>query len=63
MLGNFKRDELLPGSSDWILLPQLDSDDEGGMMWDDCGRIYCWVREDDLKAVRFDNCWFILQCY
>ena len=54
--------ELEPGRTDWTLLLQLDTDDETGMMWGDVGRLYFWIRKDNLKAGRFDDCWMILQC-
>jgi uncharacterized protein YwqG len=58
-----RRKELEPGRSDWTLLLQLDSDDETSMMWGDGGMLYFWIRKDDLKAGRFEDCWMILQCY
>ena len=55
--------ELEPGASDWRLLLQLDSDEERlGVMWGDVGRLYVWIREQDLRARRFDAAWTILQC-
>lgn len=54
--------ELEKGRQDWMLLLQLDSDDDAGMMWGDCGMLYFWIRKDDLRAGRFDKCWMILQC-
>ena len=57
-----KAKELAPGRSDWIMLFQLDSDDDAAMMWGDCGKLYFWIKKDDLAAARFDNCWMILQC-
>jgi uncharacterized protein YwqG len=54
---------LAGGAKDWILLLQLDTDDEGlGWIWGDCGRIYFWIRRQDLSAGRFDATWTILQC-
>jgi uncharacterized protein YwqG len=53
---------LSDGRKDWRLLLQLDSDDEAGMMWGDGGRLYFWIKEDDLKQKNFDKCWMILQC-
>lgn len=35
------------------LLLQVDSDDAAGMMWGDLGRLYYWLRPDDLAARRF----------
>jgi uncharacterized protein YwqG len=51
------------GSMDWRLLLQIDTDEDGpGWMWGDCGRIYFWIKEQDLAALRFDDVWLILQC-
>jgi uncharacterized protein YwqG len=55
--------ELERGTAHWTLLLQLDSDEHTRMMWGDCGRLYFWVRKDDLRACRFGECWMILQCY
>mgnify|MGYP002870201319 CR=1 FL=1 len=46
----------------WKLLLQIDSEEELGMMWGDCGRLYFWITEDDLAARRFGKAWLILQC-
>ncbi len=55
---------LEPGQHDWVLLLQVDSDEKGpGWMWGDCGRIYFWIREQDLAARTFDGVWLVLQCY
>ncbi|HUT57663.1 MAG TPA: YwqG family protein [Phycisphaerae bacterium] len=54
--------ELEPGRREWVLLLQLDSDDDAGMMWGDCGMLYFWIRREDLNERRFANCWMILQC-
>jgi uncharacterized protein YwqG len=32
------------------------------MSWGLGGRIYYWMRRDDLAARRFDAAWCILQC-
>jgi uncharacterized protein YwqG len=53
---------LAPGALDWRLLLQVDTDDDAGIMWGDCGTIYYWIREADLRARDFDKCWLILQC-
>ncbi len=54
---------LEPGAADWRLLLQIDTDEDGpGWMWGDCGRIYFWIREQDLRARRFEDVWLILQC-
>ncbi|MBN1500264.1 MAG: DUF1963 domain-containing protein [Spirochaetes bacterium] len=57
-----KAEELEPGRHDWMLLLQIDSDVETGMMWGDMGMLYFWIRKDDLKKLKFDNVWMILQC-
>jgi len=59
-----KRKELESGKEDWILLLQLDSEeDNAGMMWGDSGKLYYWIRKQDLKNKNFDKSWFVLQCY
>ena len=40
---------------DLTLLLQIDSDDANGMYWGDCGRLYVWVKADDLAARRFEH--------
>jgi uncharacterized protein YwqG len=49
--------------NDWMLLLQLDSDEDAGMMWGDCGRLYFWIRKSDLMKKDFSRVWMILQCY
>jgi uncharacterized protein YwqG len=51
------------GADDWVLLLQLDSDAGADLMWGDSGRLYYWVRREDLAACRFDRAWMGLQCY
>jgi uncharacterized protein YwqG len=55
--------KLEPGASDWMLLLQLDTDDDLGFLWGDCGRLYFWIRHQDLDNRRFDKAWIICQCY
>jgi uncharacterized protein YwqG len=55
--------DLKASASDWVLLLQLDSDDDVEMMWGDMGRLYFWIRESSLPSKRFDELWTILQCY
>jgi uncharacterized protein YwqG len=50
------------GRADWVLLLQLDSDDEAGMKWGDAGMLYFWIKRSDLQEACFENCWMILQC-
>jgi len=52
-------------SKKWQLLLQLDSiqTERYELLWGDEGRIYFYIRIDDLKALHFEDCWLILQCY
>ncbi len=55
---------LRAGAADWRLLLQLDSDEASvGWMWVDVGRLYFWIRTEDLQELRFDRAWVCLQCY
>lgn len=49
---------------DWQLLFQLDTvtDGEFELMFGDCGRVYFYIRKEDLAARRFDRVWLVLQC-
>ena len=31
-------------------------------MWGDLGRLYYWIREQDLRRQAFDASWLVLQC-
>jgi hypothetical protein len=57
------RCEELAGPGAWRLLLQLESDDTAGLMWGDTGRLYFWIRDEDLHACRYDRTWTILQCH
>lgn len=57
------RTEELCGRADrWVLLLQLDTDDDLGFIWGDCGRLYFWVEKEAARAGDFSNVWLILQC-
>ena len=58
-----RRMELEKGIMDWQLLFQLDSDESMETMWGDAGRIYFWIREQDLKNRDFAKVMLVLQCY
>ncbi len=48
--------------SEWRLLLQLDTDEDGpGWTWGDAGRVYFWIRRADLAAGAFDRIWLVLQ--
>lgn len=57
-----KAKALETGKNDWILLLQLDTDNDAGMMWGDCGMLYFWIRKEDLANRHFEQCWMIFQC-
>lgn len=53
-----------PSVREWQLLFQLDTVEQGDfeLMFGDCGRIYFYIRREDLAQRRFDRAWLILQC-
>jgi len=55
--------ELRQKAHEWRLLIQIPSSEERGMMWGDMGCLYFWIREEDLKARRFDSSWMVMQCF
>lgn len=57
------RRDLALDAAGWQLLLQLDSDDQAGMMWGDCGRLYFWLRRTDLIRRAFNRTHLVLQCY
>lgn len=54
--------QLRSGAADWRLLLQVDSEEHAGMVWGDAGRLFYWMRTQDLVARRFDQAWLVLQC-
>jgi uncharacterized protein YwqG len=58
-----RRASLEPGAADWQLLLQFDSDERLGWMWGDAGRVYFWIRRQDLASADFEGAWAVLQCY
>ena len=46
---------------DWKLLFQLDSIEELDFLWVDLGKIYFWIKEEDLKNKNFEKAWFQVQ--
>jgi uncharacterized protein YwqG len=53
---------LLATADDWQLLLQIDTDEDIGMMWGDCGVLYFWIRGTNLARLDFSDVWMILQC-
>jgi uncharacterized protein YwqG len=58
----FKAKQLESGISDWRLLLELGSDDNAGLDWTEWGRLYFWIREEDLLHSHFHNVWALFQC-
>ena len=48
-------DELASGAADWRLLFQLSNDDELGVALGYLDRLFMWIRDEDLRAHRFDG--------
>ena len=59
-----KRETAESSLNEWILLLQLDtvSDGDFELMIGDCGRLYFYIRREDLAERRFDRVWLICQC-
>lgn len=57
MLGHpdIVQSDMREAGPDLCLVLQIDSDDAAGMMWGDMGRLYFWIRPEDLVACRFDR--------
>ena len=55
---------LQEGAEDWLMLLQIGSEEQKtNMMWGDAGRLYFWIRKQDLAEKHFDKAWCVLQCY
>lgn len=50
------------GADDWILLLQVDSDEDAGILWGDSGMLYYWIRKQDAADRDFSKVWMVLQC-
>ena len=46
----------------WTSLMQIDSDDDAGMRWGDCGSLYWVMRPEDITTGRFEAAAFVTQC-
>jgi uncharacterized protein YwqG len=53
---------LKAGAADWVMLAQIDSDDDAGWMWGDVGKLYFAIRRQDLADAAFERVWMVLQC-
>ena len=49
----------------WQLLFQLDmvETDDFELMFGDCGRLYVFIKKEDLTARKFENAWGMVRCY
>ena len=47
---------------EWLLLLQIESDDNIEAMWGDMGTLYYMIRRADLSSKRFEETWLIMQC-
>lgn len=54
--------ELKPGADDWVMLAQIDSDEEAAWMWGDDGTLYFAMRRQDLAVRAYERAWMVLQC-
>jgi uncharacterized protein YwqG len=59
-----ERERLNRDCTKWQLLFQLDDVEIGEdfMLMGDGGRLYYYIKTDDLKNRNFDNCHLVLQC-
>jgi uncharacterized protein YwqG len=53
---------LEPGIEDWRLLLELGSDENSGLFWSHYGKLYFWIRDQDLRERDFDHVWGIFEC-
>ena len=60
---NHQVPEFTAGATAWELLFQMGSDDDNDVHWAEDGRLYFWIRSEDLIARRFERAWQILQSY
>ncbi len=55
--------ELEKNAGDWRLLLQIGSEELADIMWGDLGRLYVWIKQQDLAQKNFSKSWVILQCH
>lgn len=55
-------DEAEKAAGDYVLLFQMDSDDDLDAVWGDLGMLYFCIRKEDLEEKRFDRTQMIMQC-
>lgn len=60
-LDSTEEEQLKREAAQWDLLWQIGSDDELGLVWGSYGALYILMRDEDLRACRFEHAWLILQ--
>src|SRR5579872_637878 len=50
-------------ASEWQLLLQIDSDEKLIWNWGAEGRVFYWIRLQDLRALDFEHVWGMLKCH
>lgn len=60
--GDSRAREIVESWDDWLLLFQMSSDKEQKWLFGDCGKLYFYIKKDDLKNRDFSNVWYNLQC-
>ena len=45
----------------WLLLLQIDSDENIGMRWANTGMLYDWIERQALQSQNFEYVWLMLQ--
>lgn len=56
-----RADALKQTVSNWLLLLQIDSDEQAGMRWADNGMLYYWIEQEPLHNRNFADVWLVLQ--
>ncbi|MBW3624873.1 MAG: DUF1963 domain-containing protein [Armatimonadetes bacterium] len=49
-------------AGDWLLLLQIDSDENPQWMWGDGGSLYYCILRQDMAAREFNKSWLVMQC-
>jgi Domain of unknown function (DUF1963) len=50
------------GVNDWQLLAQIDCDEKLDWEFGDMGRLFFWIKQQDLEQQDFSNVWFQFEC-
>lgn len=58
------KNDIQKAASDWVLLFQMTSIEGDGfeLMFGDLGNVYFYIRRQELRELRFDGAWLVLQC-